>query len=184
MQLDINSTLSLDETHTIAREGNKDGTDRPKAFIPRVMVSSYIRKYFEIFFVSLILAATFAIHYLIPQKFAFLDFYFLPIILGGYYLGRRNAVLAAFLTVLLMFLYIIIYPDSVLAEAKSIYFYLRLVTWGCFLILAGAIVGGLQEKLVIEVDTTRQLNQELNVQKEELNSVNATLKDYRAQPGA
>ena len=178
MIVDINSTLSLDEAHTIAREGNKNRADRPQAFTPRVVFSAYIRKYFELVFVSLILAATFVIHYLIPQKFAFLDFYFLPIILAGYYLGRRNAVLAAFLTALVMFLYIIIYPNSVMAEAKSIYFYLRLVTWGCFLILAGAIVGGLQEKLVMEVDITRQLNQELKFQQGELNNAHAALKDY------
>ena len=154
------------------------GAEQPQAGISRVVLSSYIRKYFEIVFISLILASTFVIHYLIPQKFAFLDFYFLPIILGGYYLGRRNAVLAAFLTVLVMFLYIIIYPESVIPEAKSIYFYLRLVTWGCFLILAGAIVGGLQEKLVMEVAVTRQLNQELKLQQGELNNAHAALKDY------
>jgi adenylate cyclase len=178
MLVDIKSTMFLDEANTIAQEGNSKGAEQPHACISRVVLSSYIRKYFEIVFVSLILAATFVIHYLIPQKFAFLDFYFLPIILGGYYLGRRNAVLAAFLTVLVMFLYIIIYPDSVIPEAKSIYFYLRLVTWGCFLILAGAIVGGLQEKLVMEVAVTRQLNQELKFQQGELNNAHAALKDY------
>jgi HD-GYP domain-containing protein (c-di-GMP phosphodiesterase class II) len=178
MLVDINSTMFLHEANPIAQGGNNQGAEQPQAGLSRVVLRSYIRKYFEIVFISLILASTFVIHYLIPQKFAFLDFYFLPIILGGYYLGRRNAVLAAFLTVLVMFLYIIIYPESVIPEAKSIYFYLRLVTWGCFLILAGAIVGGLQEKLVVEVAVTRQLNQELKLQQGELNNAHAALKDY------
>lgn len=178
MLVDINSPMVLPEASTADQEGTSIGVEQPHAFMARAELRSYIRKHFEIVFLALILVATFVIHYLIPQKLAFLDFYFLPIILGGYYLGRRNAVLAAFLTVLVMFLYIIIYPDAVLTEARSIYFYLRIVTWGCFLILAGAIVGGLQEKLVVEVNTTRKLNQELRLQQVELNSANETLKDY------
>ena len=41
----------------------------------------------------LILVSVASINYLIPYKLAFLNFYFIPILLGAYYLGVRKALL-------------------------------------------------------------------------------------------
>src|SRR2546426_6613493 len=49
---------------------------------------------FERIFVLLLVFAIVAIHALVEQKFAFLSFYYLPLILAGFYGGRRFAVLA------------------------------------------------------------------------------------------
>jgi len=51
-------------------------------------------RYFEQTFVLLLVLAMVAIHYLVEQKFAFLSFYYLPMILAGFYGGRRFAVTA------------------------------------------------------------------------------------------
>ena len=174
----FNSTIPINDADHILPDVRDNGDAQPQTDNYKVWATSYIQKNFEIIFISLILVATFVLHYLIPEKLSFLDFYFIPIILGGYYLGRRNAILAALLTVLIMFIYFMLCPATATIEAPSLYFYLRLVTWGCFLILAGAIVGGLHEKLMLEVETTRLLNQELQHQQDELNQAHASLKDY------
>lgn len=139
-------------------------------------LQAYFLKNFEQLFVLLTLVATVLINYFIGQKIAFLNFYFLPIILAGYYLGRRKAVLGAFFSVLAISLYVYIQPEKFLTESTEIDLYLHILTWGSFLILAGAVVGGLHEKLVVEVETTRRLNQQLQGEHEELNRANAALR--------
>src|SRR3989441_11653280 len=60
---------------------------------------------FERIFVLLLVLAIVAIHALVEQKFAFLSFYYLPMILAGFYGGRRFAVMAGGLVVALVFYY-------------------------------------------------------------------------------
>ena len=141
-------------------------------------LKAYFLRYFEQTFVLLTLLVTALINYhpLITDKLAFLNFYFLPIILSGYYLGRRKAVLGAFFAVLMVVAYVYYEPDAFMSEATEGALYGHIIAWGSFLILAGAVVGGLHEKLGLEVETTRRLNQQLQGEHEELNRANAALK--------
>jgi len=65
---------------------------------------SFLR-HFERIFVLLLVLAMAAIHALVEQKFAFLSFYYLPMILAGFYGGRRFAVMAGVFVVALVFYY-------------------------------------------------------------------------------
>src|SRR5256885_15693356 len=56
---------------------------------------------FERTFVVLLVASLLAINYVVDDKIAFLSFYYLPIILAGFFGGRRFAVFAALLIALL-----------------------------------------------------------------------------------
>ncbi len=100
---------------------------------------------FERLFVLLLVGMIVAIHVLIDKKYAFLNFYYLPMILAGFYGGRRFAVMAGLFVVLLAFFYQYVqgldmapgfYGDALLA----------LVPWAGFLILTGYVVGGLSEQ--------------------------------------
>src|SRR5256885_4606833 len=100
---------------------------------------------FERIFVLLLVCAIVAIHALVEQKFAFLSFYYLPLILAGFYGGRRFAVLAGLFVVVLVLFYQYVqgldmlpgfYGDALLA----------LVPWAGFLILTGYVVGTLAEQ--------------------------------------
>jgi HD-GYP domain-containing protein (c-di-GMP phosphodiesterase class II) len=173
-----NSTIPINRAGQILPDVQDKGSSQARTENFKVWASSYIKQHFEINFISLILLVTFVLHYLIPEKLSLLDFYFIPVILGGYYLGRRNAILASLLTVLIVFIYFMLCPATAITEAPSQYLYLRLLTWGCLLILAGALVGGLHEKLMFEVGTIRLLNQELQHQQDELNQAHSALKDY------
>jgi HD domain-containing protein len=107
-------------------------------------------RHFERIFVLLLVLAIVAIHDLVVQKFAFLNFYFLPMILAGFYGGRRFAVMAGVFVVALVFFYQYVqgldmlpgfYPDALLALAP----------WAGFLILTGYVVGGLAEQRAVRL---------------------------------
>jgi len=107
-------------------------------------------RHFERVFVLLLVLAMAAIHALVEQKFAFLSFYYLPMILAGFYGGRRFAVMAGVFVVALVFYYQYFqgldmlpgfYPDALLA----------LGPWAGFLILTGYVVGGLAEQRAVRL---------------------------------
>jgi len=70
-------------------------------------VKAFALRHFETTLIILILFGVIAIAFLVHYKFAFLNFFFLPVILAGYYLGKRQAVLTASLCVLSVILYLI-----------------------------------------------------------------------------
>src|SRR5438105_13591305 len=100
---------------------------------------------FERIFVLLLVFAIVGIHALVEQKFAFLSFYYLPMILAGFYGGRRFAVLAGLFVVVLVLFYQYVQGLDMLpvfyGEAL-----LALVPWAGFLILTGYGVGTLAEQ--------------------------------------
>jgi class 3 adenylate cyclase len=141
-------------------------------------LKTYLLRNFEQLFVLLTLVATAATNYLLPLKLAFLNFYFLPVILAGYYLGRRKAVLGAFLCMLLIAVHVLLWPESFHPSGDPLELYAHLPVWGGFLILAGAVVGRLHEKLTAEVRSGNQLNDELQRRQADLEAANAALRDY------
>jgi len=141
-------------------------------------IKRYLLANFEHLFVLVILLSTAGVNYLVPTKLAFLNFYFLPIILAGYYLGRRSAVLGGLLCALIMAIYVVLFPEAFQIGASPLDVYTYVSTWGGFLILAGAVVGRLQEKLADEVRTTSALNAELRRREQDLTALNQTLRDY------
>jgi hypothetical protein len=105
-------------------------------------LKSFALKHFETTLIIIILFGIAAIALLVRYKFAFLDFFFLPVILAGYYLGKKQAVLTASLCVLLVTFYLIFsrvlfgnLPQLSLDEILDV------VTWAGFLVLTAAIIG-------------------------------------------
>ncbi len=129
--------------------------------------------------------AVILINYFIPHKLAFLDFYFLPVILAGYFLGIYHSVMGAFFSILIVSIYLIIYPQHFDIPNTKENLYFHLLVWGGFLILAGAVVGKLQRRLKKEISQaqllhteSQQLNEQLREKQEQLNEANSTLNDY------
>src|SRR5437879_2913704 len=162
---------------------------RPEAIAPGASRSvslegrkPFLLKNFERLFVLLTLVATVLMNSFVPQKIAFLNFFFLPIILAGYYLDQTKAVLGAVFSFLVMLVYVYLRPEAFLepvgylANKPVVALYLQVFIWGSFLILAGAVVGGLHEKLAREFENTRRQNEMLQKQQNELNVVNLALK--------
>jgi adenylate cyclase len=88
--------------------------------------------------------------------------------------------LGALLCVLIVTLYVFVSPESFHSDDSLIDIFLKVTTWGSFLILAGAVVGKLQEKLTEEITIGKRLNLELKRHQDELKEANAALQDYSA----
>ncbi|MFC2156866.1 HD-GYP domain-containing protein [Acidobacteriota bacterium] len=97
--------------------------------------------------VLIILVGLFIINAVVPYKLGFLNFFYIPIIIAGYFMGRKTAVLTAFLTVLFIFLSYLLFPKSFLVQdAVGTVILVSLLSWGSFLILTSAALGFLYEE--------------------------------------
>ena len=141
-------------------------------------LKSFIGRNFESLLVLVIIAMTSAGTYLFDYKLAFLNFYFLPISLAGYYLGTRKAVLSATFSFLAVAAYVIIYPQAIHFSNTQLEVWMGLVLWGAFLILSAVIVGQQHEAIIKEVQTIKGLNEKLTSSLTDLNSANTKLQDY------
>ena len=110
-------------------------------------LKAFALKHFETTLIIIIFSGIVVIAFLVNYKFAFLNFFFLPVILAGYYLGKRQAVLTASLCILLIALYHIF--SRVLFSTLtpiSLDEVLNIVTWAGFLILTAAVIGTIAEQ--------------------------------------
>ncbi|MFN2570507.1 MAG: HD-GYP domain-containing protein [Gemmatimonadales bacterium] len=112
---------------------------------PLERTKQLIFKHFERILVFLLVASLLVINSAIEQKFAFLSFYYLPIILAGFFGGRHFAVVAG---VFIVSLTIFFQATQGLGMEPGLSqdAMLTLVPWGGFLILTGYVVGGLAEQ--------------------------------------
>jgi len=137
----------------------------------------YVFKHFESHFIFTILISVILINFFVYSKIAFLNFYYLPIMLAGYYLGRRTAVLGAFFTILMVWVFVLADLDNYYAQEEKFHLYFHLTVWAGFLMLAGWVIGGLKEKLRF----TDKLRDELAQEKQLLDISNKRLNDYSSQ---
>ena len=110
-------------------------------------VKIYLFKHFEKILVLSILLIIVLINFFVPYKIGFFNFFYLPIIIAGYFLGRRMAVLTAFLCILIVVVFILISPSLFFtAGTENTYVVVSLIGWGSFLILTSAAMGYLYEE--------------------------------------
>jgi putative nucleotidyltransferase with HDIG domain len=97
--------------------------------------------------VLIILAGLVVINSVVPYKLGFLNFFYLPIIIAGYYMGKKTAVLTAVLSTLSVFMSYLISPKSfILMGSGNMIIWVSLLAWGSFLILTSAALGFLYEE--------------------------------------
>ncbi len=122
----------------MAAEPSRDG------WLGRAKASIY--ENFEGVIALLILGSLIFISSFVVHKFAFLLFYFIPVLMAGFYSNARNAVLTAVLAAGLVIYVTLLDPFGTkgLASKEALSFW-NLLIWSSFLILTGAIVGKLQD---------------------------------------
>jgi hypothetical protein len=120
-------------------------------------IKAFILEHFEGAIIALVFIGVFAIAFLVYYKLSFLNFFFLPVILSGYFLGKRSAVLTGFFCVLLVILYLIF---SKVFTNQSVQFsfdeIITLTTWSSFLVLTGGLIGGVSEQREARVAKLRR----------------------------
>jgi len=126
---------------------------------------------FEKLFIICSVCAAALIIYLIPNNISFLNFFFLPVILAGYYVGIRLSVPGAVFCVCAVVFYTLISPVELQRPQDTAQVILFVITWGCFLVLAGALVGNQQEKIQREQLKLVRLNTEVSAAYQKLKNV-------------
>jgi hypothetical protein len=120
-------------------------------------IKAFILEHFEGAIIALVFIGAFAIAFLVYYKLSFLNFFFLPVILSGYFLGKRSAVLTGIFCVLLVILYLIF---SKVFTNQSVQFsfdeIITLTTWASFLVLTGGLIGGVSEQREARVAKLRR----------------------------
>ena len=106
----------------------------------------FIVQHFEKITVAIILVAAFIGTYLIEEESIVLNFYYLPVIVAGYFLGRRLGVLTAVFSVLAVVVCALLLPQRFLSDKIFWHSIVRLSSWSGFLILASVAVGTLYEQ--------------------------------------
>lgn len=144
-------------------------------------IKKYLLKHIQDAIVLSILSAVVAVNYFIHAKLAFLDFFYLLVVLSGYYIGKQFAILGAFFTILMVWVFILAdkggnYSSGSLTETQ-----LDLTVWGGFLILAAWLIGTLSEKLRNELKKSQRLHEDLLHERKLLSISNRQLRDYSWQ---
>lgn len=110
-------------------------------------IKDLITRFFEPLLVATIILILLFIDMFIVNKVAFLYFYFLPILIAGYYIGKRGAILAATMTILIVAFRLMVSPETFLIHSNSPFdLYFQMVSWGGFLVLSSYVVGRLYEE--------------------------------------
>lgn len=106
----------------------------------------FILKHFEKILIIIILLAALIGTYLIEEKSIVLNFYYLPVLASGYFLGRRLGVLTAVFSVLMVAISAIIFPNGFFGKQDLFKSVAQILSWGGFLILSSIAVGTLYEQ--------------------------------------
>jgi HD-GYP domain-containing protein (c-di-GMP phosphodiesterase class II) len=110
---------------------------------------------FERLLVLLLVASLLVIHWFVDYKVAFLSFYYLPIIVAGFLVGRNTAVWSAVLVIsLVLFFQQVQGLDGPPGFDAAVT--LALAPWAGFLILTGYVVGTLAQQRQAQLDNVKQ----------------------------
>jgi len=120
-------------------------------------IKEFLLKYFEELLILSIILAIAIIHYFLVQKLALLNFYYIPVLLAGYYLGRKQAFITAWTGVGAVCYFVVLYPENFLTETNTIsMLFWNVATWGLFLITASYVVGLLYEQKQKKIDELKK----------------------------
>lgn len=101
----------------------------------------------ELIIVFLLVVITAIIFFFVSNQRAFLNFFYLPVLLGAYFYGRRYATLAALFSMILICTVAYVYPATFgFAGNHNLDRWLDIGTWGGFLLITGYFMGLMYEK--------------------------------------
>ncbi|MEX2132210.1 MAG: HD domain-containing phosphohydrolase [Pseudohongiellaceae bacterium] len=141
----------------------------------------YLLDNFEGVFVLVILIFVSAIVWFVDAKLAFLNFFYLPVLLGSYYLGIRSGVLGAFFTFLVVAIFASIYPDTFVVAQNSFSIWASILTWAGFLILTAVIVGFTHRELQEKMTDALRARAEASGNAELLEQTMTTIREFESE---
>lgn len=109
-------------------------------------IKRLVLQHFETILILIITLVLLAINYFVDQKLMFLNVYYLPVLISGYFLGRRHALSTSFFIIALIAFFIFFNPRGYIEESQMLQGVTNIVIWAGFLILAAYTVGTLYEQ--------------------------------------
>ncbi len=109
-------------------------------------IKQFIVQDFEKILIGVIFLVALVGTYFIEEKLVVLNFYYLPVLFAGYFLGRRMGVLSAVLSILVVLIFALLFPERFFIGKIFWHKVAALSSWGGFLILASVTVGALYEQ--------------------------------------
>jgi putative nucleotidyltransferase with HDIG domain len=109
-------------------------------------LKQFFLKHFEKILIGVILIVAFLGTLFIEEKSLVLNFYYLPVLVAGYFLGRRMGVLTAVFSILMVVICMMLSPQPFFGNKVFLFSLAELSSWGGFLILASVAVGTLYEQ--------------------------------------
>ncbi len=125
---------------------------------------TYFRRNAEAVFALAIMWTAIGVTYFLPFKIAFLNVFFLIILVATYYLKTREATLGGVFAVLLVIAYVYQFPSYFIQELTELDLWMTVPAWSSILILTGAVVGKLTSRLKRKVRRLEKTNRDLEDQ--------------------
>jgi len=106
----------------------------------------FVMKHFEEILVGIIFVTAFVGTYFIEEVSLILNFYYLPVLVASYLLGRRIGIFVALLSILAVLICAMLFPQRFFGGPILWHGIIRLSSWTVFLFLASVIVGTLYDQ--------------------------------------
>ena len=113
-------------------------------------LKQYVVVHFEAMIVFALILAAELITFYAPSKLIFLNFFYLPVLVAGYYLGKRSAITTGLAAICLTTLFFLTWP-SFATNTGSMSFSFGLAVWAFFLLLAAVLIGTLYEQRELQI---------------------------------
>jgi putative nucleotidyltransferase with HDIG domain len=122
-------------------------------------MAGYFKVDKELIIIFLLVAIAGFIFFFIYNQRAFLNFFYLPVLVGAYFYGKRYATSSAILSVIIISIIAYAYPDTFIHSHfdSQLNLWLDILTWGSFLTITGYYMGVLyenKEKAIKEIRLT------------------------------
>ncbi len=144
-------------------------------------LKKYLIDNFEGVFILVILVCVSGMVWLVESKLAFLNFFYLPVLLSSYYLGIRSGVLGAFFTFLVVVIFASIYPDIFIGVVDQFTLWASILTWAGFLILTAVVVGFTHRQLQEEMTGALRAKAEASGNAELLEQTMSTIREFESE---
>lgn len=111
-------------------------------------IEGYFKVDKELIILLLLVAISGFIFFFVYNQRAFLNFFYLPVLIGAYFFGKRYATTSAILSVIIISIIAYVYPDTFIYSYldSKLNLWLDIMTWGCFLTITAYYMGLLYEK--------------------------------------
>ena len=144
-------------------------------------LKQYLIDNFEGVFILIILVVVSGIVWFVDSKLAFLNFFYLPVLLMSYYLGIRSGVLGAFFTFLVIVIFASLYPERFVQPTDVFGLWATILTWAGFLILTAVVVGFTHRELQEKMTEALRAKAEASGNAELLEQTMSTIREFESE---